>query len=1012
MKQDQKNKNLLAWDDGELTRTIVDGETATFNTGYFSSSKDTWIKLIVNLNDQTTGKLVKNVVSKSVEVNSLTGLGYQTITLDSNDYQKPGKYLVLVGLSDQEETEKDSTTLLLIVKEKPQKANTKPYVFMSWTGQSITQKDRLAILKEPVQFAYVATSEDKQVDLKIDLLKDNSLVQNLVSKTAVDSFLAQLSGSETLNLGVGKYVVKATATDKDKDVSTYSLNLEVKAKSIDPKKPVYKGPLNPPKVKIPKTHPGPLKPAFNQSPTISLSSSTVSVEEGKSVSIKVTAQDKDSKNLKLRAYFKYNLFGWVIPIEFKALWGATFVDNGDNTGTYTFAPDYNFVIHPLTQKVTDLYVAASDGDKTTTDAEAKVTVTVKDDNRNPTFVDSAKTKKATVGEKLEIEVEATDLDKEDQSSLKLTPVSDHVGAKFTDDSNGKGKWQWTPTKAGTISVTFKVTDQMGGFATKEVLVTVSAAPVKPNTAPVLDPIKNQKVKAGEPLKFTVKATDAEGHNITLKYWNLPNGASFKDNGDGTGTFIWTPTKDQVKKHKVVFQAEDKWAEGKAQSVWILVWDEAKTTPKNHKPILGEIKDQEVYVGDKIQFGVTATDEDNDSLEINIDELPAANAEFTAWGSEGKSGGTFTWTPKTVTTKKITFDIENIPIGAIFNTVLGEFTWTPGDHAVDTDYEVTFTVTDGELTDSKTVKLTVKAKPTPKPDPKPKPTPVNNGPGFEDIDDKTVTAGQKLQFTVKAVDLDNDKLTLTTANLPNGAAFKDNGDGTGTFTWIPTASQVKVHKDITFKVTDGTDSDVEIIKIEVLRANSAPKIVSSPITTASQGKEYKYAVKVVDAEQDPVKYEVLSGPSGGMSFKNNVLSWTPKSSSKACAMIKVTETNTLQKLSDTQGFCVSVEKSFQELKFVTVNLWSEQVLAGDYARINVGVANSGDKDMEDLKITAVIYDLGVKRSTGYFDLDEGDSLQKQLVLDIPSDAQAGDYYVRVTVSGDETTHVAHRVFSVN
>jgi len=224
MKQDQKNKNLLAWDDGELTRTIVDGETATFNTGYFSSSKDTWIKLIVNLNDQTTGKLVKNVVSKSVEVNSLTGLGYQTITLDSNDYQKPGKYLVLVGLSDQEETEKDSTTLLLIVKEKPQKANTKPYVFMSWTGQSITQKDRLAILKEPVQFAYVATSEDKQVDLKIDLLKDNSLVQNLVSKTAVDSFLAQLSGSETLNLGVGKYVVKATATDKDKDVSTYSLN--------------------------------------------------------------------------------------------------------------------------------------------------------------------------------------------------------------------------------------------------------------------------------------------------------------------------------------------------------------------------------------------------------------------------------------------------------------------------------------------------------------------------------------------------------------------------------------------------------------------------------------------------------------------------------------------------------------------------------------------------------------------------------------------------------------------
>ena len=81
------------------------------------------------------------------------------------------------------------------------------------------------------------------------------------------------------------------------------------------------------------------------------------------------------------------------------------------------------------------------------------------------------------------------------------------------------------------------------------------------------------------------------------------------------------------------------------------------------------------------------------------------------------------------------------------------------------------------------------------------------------------------------------------------------------------------------------------------------------------------------------------------------------------------------------------------------------------RINVGVNNNGDKDFEDLKVTGVVYSLGLMRTTGHFDLDSGKTWQKQLVMEIPADTPVGDYYVRITVSGDEIKHTTHRVFTI-
>ena len=272
-------------------------------------------------------------------------------------------------------------------------------------------------------------------------------------------------------------------------------------------------------------------------------------------------------------------------------------------------------------------------------------------------------------------------------------------------------------------------------------------------------------------------------------------------------------------------------------------------------------------------------------------------------------------------------------------------------------------------------------------------------------------GNSLSFEVGAKDNNLDPLTLTVQGLPSGAKFTlakvENGRAKGDFNWIPNDQQVGNHT-VTFSVTDGQETRSETINIEVTKKkiNTAPKITSSPLRTITKGTTYKYGVTVSNPDNDKLNYKVVQGPDS-MTFKDNVLTWVPKKQEKVCVIIEVND----GVFHDTQHFCINVRETTKELKFNEVRVWPEYINAGDHLPVYVGVTNDGD-DLEDLKVTAIIYELGVKRSGDIFDLDNGESIQKYVYLDIPGDAESGEYYVRVTVSNDEITHVAHRVVEVN
>jgi len=92
-----------------------------------------------------------------------------------------------------------------------------------------------------------------------------------------------------------------------------------------------------------------------------------------------------------------------------------------------------------------------------------------------------------------------------------------------------------------------------------------------------------------------------------------------------------------------------------------------TAPQtNLPPVLDEIGSQIIDEGQQLTFSVSATDPDGDAL---------------------------------------TFIASNVPTGAIFDETMKTFTWTPGYDKANT-YKVTFTVSDGFLTDSQDVSITV------------------------------------------------------------------------------------------------------------------------------------------------------------------------------------------------------------------------------------------------------------------------------------------------------------------
>lgn len=273
-----------------------------------------------------------------------------------------------------------------------------------------------------------------------------------------------------------------------------------------------------------------------------------------------------------------------------------------------------------------------------------------------------------------------------------------------------------------------------------------------NSAPELERIGDRVVPVGQSLVIVVSAKDADNDPLTYSvFGTLPAGARFDK---GAHRFEWTP--DSVGAAVFLTFVVSDGTEFDRETVRI----EVSAGADQHPPVFEKVGDQQLTIGKDFDLKLQATDPDGDAL---------------TYGNEGA-----------------------LPAGATLNGETGAFHWKPGAEATGTA-RVTFTVSDGVLSDTMPVRLV-----------------VGDGQGGPEapvvtpVGPQTVAVGQALSFTLQATDPNQDALTWAIdGGAPTGAQL--NG---ATFQWTPAQADAGKAWDVVFSVTDGTFTVLTTVQISV------------------------------------------------------------------------------------------------------------------------------------------------------------------------------------------------------
>lgn len=496
---------------------------------------------------------------------------------------------------------------------------------------------------------------------------------------------------------------------------------------------------------------------------------------------------------------------------------------------------------------------------------------------NPPVLASIGNKTILEGATLSFDVTASD---GDGDPLTYTVNNLPSGAGFNTIT---GAFSWTPAlnQSGSYSVTFTVTD---GSDTDTETINITVTDVAVNQAPILTSIGNKGVDEGDTQYIPINATDPNGDSLVYSASNLPSGAIFDD---ASRMFTWSPSFDQAGVYNVTFSVSDG-NDNDSETILITVTD------VNRPPILSSIGTQTIGEGSQLTFTITGSDPDDDALNYSAEGLPDgatfnSTTRFFSWIPEFQISENTRVYPVTFNvsdgvaddSETVTINVTNVnrapvldsigsqvltegepynllinatdpdsnpiiysattlPPGSVFIPSTSSFSWIPGSDQSG-NYDVTFTASDGSLSDSETVTFT-----------------VNNGneaPVLDVIGAKSIAENSPLTFVVSANDINGDSLNYSASGLPDGAVFDAEQQS---FYWTPDYSQAGTFT-VTITVTDGVFSDFETVEITVTNSNRTPVISGIPGGSVMATTNYSFTPVASDPDGDSMTFAIVNKP---------------------------------------------------------------------------------------------------------------------------------------------------------
>ena len=271
---------------------------------------------------------------------------------------------------------------------------------------------------------------------------------------------------------------------------------------------------------------------------------------------------------------------------------------------------------------------------------------------------------------------------------------------------------------------------------------------------------------GIPYAQTLQTTNGTAPYVwSIASGNLPAGVTLNNS---TGAISGTPTASGT--YTFVVRVTDANTITATRSYSINV-------SSNSPPAIVPIPNQTVNEGQTLSFAVSATDPDGDTL---------------------------------------TYSASNLPAGASFDPATRTFTWTPSYGQAGNYTNVEFTVTDsGTPMQLAFEDITISV------------GHVNRPPVFAPVGAWQASTTVPLSFSVSATDPDGDAVTLSAANIPQGATFNPS---TGIFSWTPAYNQTGNYT-VTFTATDNGTPTIATSSLDVVIsvASSSPTTLTQNLT---------------------------------------------------------------------------------------------------------------------------------------------------------------------------------------
>ncbi|TYQ27480.1 putative Ig domain-containing protein [Pseudanabaena sp. UWO310] len=252
-------------------------------------------------------------------------------------------------------------------------------------------------------------------------------------------------------------------------------------------------------------------------------------------------------------------------------------------------------------------------------------------NRNPVITSTAPTE-SLIGKPYTYQVVATD---PDQNPLTYILESGPTNASINSQT---GLLTYTADATGTQSISIKVTDNQGGWATQTFNLNVMDGSLIPNRPPVIT--SNPEVSADITKLYTyqVKASDLDYDNLTYSIVKSPTGLSIDAN---TGLVSWQPKGTQMGIADVILQVTDGRGGVTQQKYQVSVGGEIAG---NHAPIIISTPETAAFAATGYVSRVEAIDADNDKLTYKIVSAPDgvtidANTGWITWTTKPTDVGT-------------------------------------------------------------------------------------------------------------------------------------------------------------------------------------------------------------------------------------------------------------------------------------------------------------------------------------------------------------------------------------